>query len=145
MPSGFEPVFEDDFFDVSVHATRGIVWAHRKKGEHMRPEHLRVWGERLIEISSQHGGNTGQMGLLIDARDGVGNSDPAFESAVLENRKRLLAHFRVVVNLVRTTVGRLQHERLHAGRPTRERSLVTNDEDEALRWAGHQHRPGPET
>lgn len=127
-------LWEDEYFEVRVDPTRQVVLARRKRGNALSVEALHAWSGRLLEACAQLGYGPGEAGLVIDAREAVGNGDPAFERALVENRKLLHAHFGAVVNLVRTTVGRMQHDRLHRERG----SYVTEDESEAFALAARR-------
>lgn len=124
-------LWEDDYFEVCVDPTRRVLIARRKRGPGLSVEALKAWSSRLIEEYSNFGYSPREAGLVIDAREAVGKSDPEFEQALVEDRKVLHAHFCAVVNLVRTTVGRMQHDRLHQ----RAGSFVTDDELEARELA----------
>lgn len=106
----------------------------------MTPEYVLSWGRQMIAEAEARGHQPGTVSLVIDARVAVGNSDPAFEGAVQESRARLLGFFAVIVNVVKTKVGEMQHQRMHDAPESRSRSLVTTDEDQAMRWAAERAR-----
>ncbi len=142
VSSEFEALSEDEHFATLYDSGRSTVLCRRKRGGPMSPEYVLAWGQQMIDEARARGHAPGTASLIIDARAAVGNADPAFERAVKESRARLVEFFAVVVNLVKTKVGEMQHHRMHDSPTTRRQSLVTSDEAEALRWAADHARRG---
>jgi hypothetical protein len=74
------------------------------------------------------------LALLIDLREAPPRNDPAFEEAIARYRGPMMQGFARVAVLVKSAVGRLQVRR-HAANDGIA-NLVTQDEDEALRYLG---------
>ena len=85
-------------------------------------------------IQSTQGLELRHLGLLIDLRDAPPRNDPAFEQSMARHRKAMMRWFGRVAVLVRSAVGKLQVRR-HA-QDDGIQSLVTQEEDEALRYLG---------
>jgi hypothetical protein len=66
--------------------------------------------ERIAEILDQHGRK--HRVLLVDVREAVMNTDPAFEKVAVRVRQLLARDFRRIAFLVKTAIGSLQVSRL---------------------------------
>lgn len=66
--------------------------------------------ERIAEVLDQHGRK--QHVLLVDVREAVMNTDPAFEKVAVRVRQLLARDFRRIAFLVKTAIGALQVNRL---------------------------------
>lgn len=74
------------------------------------------------------------LALLVDLREAPPRNDPAFEEAIARYRGPMMQGFARVAVLVKSAVGRLQVRRHAADDGVA--NLVTQDEDEALRYLG---------
>lgn len=74
------------------------------------------------------------LALLVDLREAPPRNDPAFEGAIARYRGPMMQGFARVAVLVKSAVGRLQVRRHAADDGVT--NLVTQDEDEALRYLG---------
>jgi hypothetical protein len=75
-----------------------------------------------------------RLNLLVDLREAPPRNDPAFEQAIARHRGPMMQGFRRVAILVKSVVGGLQVRRHMSDDGAI--VLVTQDEDEALRYLG---------
>ena len=137
----FEQVWDGPHFRLSIDTKRQVMLAYRKRGAAITEDGMRAWARRTIEIAAARGLRPSECGLVIDARDAVGNATPGFERGIEDVQRILLSHFRVVVSLMATAVGLMQHTRLWKRNELASRSLCTLDPDQAVAMAaGEQHR-----
>lgn len=119
-------------FDLELDRERAIVVARRNPDVPMHAADLVPWAQ---ELSAHAARELPGAALVLDVREVVGNADPAFEAAVSDCHAELGKHFRLVVNLVRSAVGRMQVSRIHQATPGAPIHLITDDEAEAMRLA----------
>lgn len=125
-------LYRDDYYVIHLDAPRRAVFVKRTAAPF--PTLADVEGSfrqllDVVEVSSVRG-----FTCVVDSRDAIGRNDDAFEETLARYRPRLFSPFRRIVMLVRTTIGKLQVERLgrtHAGPPSQ--VCTTDDEvDRAL-------------
>lgn len=85
--------------------------------------------ERLEQLPRE------QLGLVADMRGPIGRSDDDFEAVMNELRPRIFAGFARIAVLVRSSVGKLQVQRLGRADGLSTRLLVTHDEAAAIAFA----------
>ena len=127
-PTDFETFVhrgDTEFMQVFVHPDRALVLAVRRQGvplpaEDVQRAHSELFAFAPEALSSQ---------LIIDTRPVTGNNDERFEAAIARSHAELLAHFRHIVVLVRSTIGKLHAVRLSG---TGLRTTVTSDALAAL-------------
>lgn len=128
---GFVRSRGDDYFDVYEHAEREVLLVHRTAHQAGNDElRMIAWSlESMLE--PQWAG----WGLIVDTRDASGTNDPRLEQDLTSWCEQAGRHFRRLVILVRTNVGRRQASR-HIRHVTN--AIATRDEQEAHAWAAER-------
>ncbi|MFY0564641.1 hypothetical protein ACN28E_12370 [Archangium lansingense] len=123
-------VFRSDYFTVLVDERMGIIRTIRSDKPFGTLQEFDAEFEALIKALDDLG--RARYALIADIRAVPGRNDPEFEAALQRVRARWIGGFRKVGVLVQSAVGMLQVKRY--ARQDTIRRLVTNDEDELLRY-----------
>ena len=122
-----DPLLENELIQLFEHPERKLIRVVRSA---RRPERQEAIVETYREaLGPEHA----SWGVLIDVRSAPGVNDEPFERSVEVVRSELASRVARVVFLVSSAVGALQVNRV--ARESGTRASVTQDEDEALRWA----------
>ncbi|MCY1074994.1 hypothetical protein [Archangium lansingense] len=123
-------VFRSDYFTVLVDERMGIIRTIRSDKPFGTLQEFDAEFEALIKALDDLG--RARYALIADIRAVPGRNDPEFEAALQRVRARWIGGFRKVGVLVQSAVGMLQVKRY--ARQDTIRRLVTNDEEELLRY-----------
>lgn len=120
-------VDDSDLLSIYRDAAARVIVARRRRSRSLDGEEmLGLIRELLVACADAREG----WGLVFDVRAAPGNSDPAFEAAMVRGHQLMLEHFDRVAVLVRTELGSMQAERVGN---TFADTVVTIDE--AAAWA----------
>ncbi|MCA9599912.1 MAG: hypothetical protein KC776_41690 [Myxococcales bacterium] len=125
-----DPLLENELIQLFEHPERKLIRVVRSARRPERQEAIvETYREALGLLRPEHA----SWGVLIDVRSAPGVNDEPFERSVEVVRSELASRVARVVFLVSSAVGALQVNRV--ARESGTRASVTQDEDEALRWA----------
>ncbi|HZH13542.1 MAG TPA: hypothetical protein VE057_04180 [Archangium sp.] len=134
FPPDPKQIFKNEYFTVLVDERMGIVRTVRNDKPFTSMQEVETCFEGLIKALDDLGRE--RYALFADIRAAPGRNDPQFEATLQRVRLRWVSGFRKVGVLVQSAVGLLQVKRY--AKQDGLRQLVTNDEDELVKYLTEQ-------